>query len=120
MTGRETDEEYCGQLRDNMADPSEGDVATCHLCGCAFRIRCWPSSDDAALAAFLDGLGQLARRTGMTVYGLWMLVGDELSEPGNPEQPCQLWRGNDGELLATTTMYDATARTTVHGCRELN
>jgi len=108
---------YLDKLKADMADPAEAKgTLSCTLCGYAFLVRVWPARGDAALVAFLDGLAELAQRTGMTVYGLWMLDPGVARPATRDAMPCQLWRANDRELLATTTFKDAVVMTNDHQC----
>jgi len=116
------DQEYLAKLKANMADPGHAVTKVCSLCGHVDMLRAWPGpGPDGALDAFLDGLAGLAQRTGNMVYGFWMLAGNALPPEGpQPDTPCQLWRANDRELVAESTMLEVTKLSGGHECRSLN
>jgi hypothetical protein len=111
-----SDDDYLTKLRENMADPNEAPWYSCQTCGRTFAARSWPASGDEELAAFLDGLGDLAKRTSKVVYGFWLLpVNGEIPKPSE-DQPVQLWRGNDRQLVMEGANEAAVLETTQHRC----
>jgi hypothetical protein len=105
-------DDYLTQLRDSIAEPREALCAHCQECGRRLLYRAWPARGDQELAAFLDGLNELVRRTGLDVYGFWMLE--------HTADWCQLWRGRDRHLVVTASFEDAVARMVKHGCPAQN
>lgn len=95
------------RLRKNMADPDHAVILTSPA-GRKIAYRMWPGDDsDERRAAFLDGLARLADQTGMDVYGIWALCGDDLTTSIPPDAQCQLWLANDRLKLMDGTLSEA-------------
>jgi hypothetical protein len=115
-----TDQEYLDQLRENMADPAEAPWMVCLHCGRRFGVRAWPGmpDDHEVIAAMLDGLAELAAKTGAAIYGLYFLK-DESGDPGEPDDldaAVQLWRPGDDAPLVEGTQLEALHRINQHDC----
>jgi hypothetical protein len=116
-------DDYLVKLRETMADPAEAKWLECANCPYRFGIRAWPGEQDAreVIGAMLDGLAELATRTGKPVYGLYMLNVD--GEPPPHEDlsaRCQLWRPGDDAPLVDGTQLDALKRMDAHACGRQN
>ncbi|SRR6266542_3632327 len=117
-----TDNDYLAELRQNMADPAEAKLVVCGGCGRGFTFRNWPAEDGGVLNAFLDGLAVLAERTGVTVYGTWMLgcPDEEPPEMAVATGPWQLWRANDRTLITEGDPHAVTIAMADHLCPARN